>query len=166
MQCFARLFPKDRSPVDRSPLFLVPTLQRQLILGPLANKEYSVRLRRGQLCPIHRSASCCGREAFPKERRQRQLGIRRIDDPQHPRGYRELRSNGEMRKLLDRKIVAQNGICGICKEKSTDYGDIVPYADLQNMPTNLYFCGDLSAGRDLDVGIIRTATNERNSFRT
>jgi hypothetical protein len=31
-----------------------------------------------------------------------------------------------MRKLLDRKIVAQNGICGICKEKFTDYSDVVP----------------------------------------
>jgi hypothetical protein len=41
------------------------------------------------------------------------MGVRRIDDPQHHRGYRELRSNGEMRKLLDRKIVAQNGKCGI-----------------------------------------------------
>jgi hypothetical protein len=54
------------------------------------------------------------------------MGVRRIEDPQHPRGYRELRSNGEIRKLLDRKIAAQNGICGICKEKFTDYSDVVP----------------------------------------
>jgi len=85
-----------------------------------------VRLRRNQFCPIHRSLSCCGREAIPKKSRRRQLGVRRINDPQHPRGYRELRSNGEIRKLLDRKIVTQNGICGICKEKFTDYGDVVP----------------------------------------
>jgi hypothetical protein len=97
-----------------------------------------VRLRRKQLCPIHRSLFCCGRGAIPKERRQHQMGVRRIDDPQHPRGYRELRSSGEMRKLLDRKIVAQNGICGICKEKLTDYSDVVPYADVgigNGMPT-------------------------------
>jgi hypothetical protein len=31
-----------------------------------------------------------------------------------------------MRKLLNRKITAQNGICGICKEKFTDYSDVVP----------------------------------------
>jgi hypothetical protein len=42
------------------------------------------------------------------------MGVRRIEDPHHPRGYRELRSNGEMRKLLNRKIVAQNGICTLC----------------------------------------------------
>jgi len=37
-------------------------------------------------------------------------GRSRIEDPHHPRGYRELRSNGEMRKLLNRKITAQDGI--------------------------------------------------------
>jgi len=85
-----------------------------------------MRLRRNQLCPIHRSVSCCGREAISKVRRARQLGVRRIDDPHHPRGYREIRSNSEMRKLLDKKIVAQNGDCAICSKKFTDYGDIVP----------------------------------------
>jgi hypothetical protein len=105
-----------------SPFVLSTTLAVDL----LANQEDSVRLRRHQFCPIHRSLYCCGRGEIPKERRQRQLGVRRIDDPQHPRGYRELRSNGEMRKLVDRKIVAQNGICGICKEKFTNYSDVVP----------------------------------------
>jgi 5-methylcytosine-specific restriction endonuclease McrA len=46
--------------------------------------------------------------------------------PHHPRGYREIRSNAEMRKLLDRKIVAQNGECTICKVKFTEYTDVVP----------------------------------------
>ena len=85
-----------------------------------------MRLRRNQLCPIHRSRSCCGREAISKIRRAQQLGVRRIDDPQNPRGYREIRSNAEMRKLMDRKIAAQNGICALGKERFTDYGDIVP----------------------------------------
>ena len=85
-----------------------------------------MKLRRNQVCPIHRSLFCCGREVIPRERRPRQLGIRRIEDLHHPRGYWELRSNGEMRKLLDQKIVAQNGRCGICEEKIGDYRDIVP----------------------------------------
>jgi len=85
-----------------------------------------MRLRRNQLCPIHRSVSCCGREAISKIRQARQLGVRRIDDPHHPRGYREIRSNAEMRKLMDRKIAAQNGICALCKERFTNYSDIVP----------------------------------------
>jgi hypothetical protein len=35
--------------------------------------------------------------------------VQRIEDPHHPRGYRELRSLAEMRKLLNRKIVEQSG---------------------------------------------------------
>jgi hypothetical protein len=31
-----------------------------------------------------------------------------------------------MRKLLNRKIVQQGGICAICHEDFTDYNDIVP----------------------------------------
>jgi hypothetical protein len=88
-----------------------------------------MRLRRNQICPIHRSRSCCGREVVRQERRGRQVGVRRIDDSQHPRGYRELRSNGEIRKLLDRKIVMQNGRCGICEEKFTALPDLLYQRD-------------------------------------
>jgi hypothetical protein len=38
----------------------------------------------------------------------RQIGVQRIEDPHHPRDFRELRSDAEMRKLLNRKILAQN----------------------------------------------------------
>jgi hypothetical protein len=37
-----------------------------------------------------------------------------------------LRPNAELRKRLDCKIVSQNGICGICKERFSEYGDLVP----------------------------------------
>ncbi len=66
-----------------------------------------MKLRRNEYCPIHRSLFCCGREPAPKARKTRQLGLQRIEDPHHPRGYRELRSNAELRKLLNRKIVEQ-----------------------------------------------------------
>jgi len=72
-----------------------------------------MRLRRNEFCPIHKSVSCCGREILPKPRLIR-LGVQRVEDPHHPRGYRELRSPGEMRKLLNRKIVEQNGISCVC----------------------------------------------------
>jgi len=85
-----------------------------------------MRLRRNQLCPIHRSLFCCGRKTITKTKRARRMGIRRIDDPHHQRGYREIRSNAEKRKLLDKKIIAQNGECAICKVRFTDYSDIVP----------------------------------------
>ena len=67
-----------------------------------------MKLRRNQYCPIHRSLSCCGREPVQKGTRIRRLGVQRIEDPHHSRGYRELRSKAEMRKLLNRKIVEQN----------------------------------------------------------
>jgi hypothetical protein len=84
-----------------------------------------MRLRPNEVCPIHRSISCCGREPAPKVTLVR-IGVQRIEDPYHPRGYRELRSPAEMKKLLKRKIVEQHGICAICEEPFTDYNDVVP----------------------------------------
>lgn len=75
-----------------------------------------MRLRRNEYCPIHKSISCCGREPMPKPRTIR-LGVQRIEDPHHPRGYRELRPPAEMRKLLNRKIVQQDRKCAICHEE-------------------------------------------------
>jgi hypothetical protein len=54
------------------------------------------------------------------------LGVQRVEDPHHERGYRELRSRAEMRKLLNRKIREQAGICAICHEEFTDYNNVVP----------------------------------------
>jgi hypothetical protein len=99
-----------------------------------------MRLRRNEYCPVHRSLFCCGREAIRRESKPRiiRMGVQRIEDPHHPRGYRELRSPGEMRKLLNRKIRQQAGVCALCHEEFTDYNDIVPYADVgirDRMPT-------------------------------
>ena len=85
-----------------------------------------MRPRRNQFCPIHHSRFCCGREITPKERRSRQMSVRRIEDPHHLRGYRELRSNAEMRRLMNQKIAFQHGKCALCGEKSTDYSDVAP----------------------------------------
>ncbi len=84
-----------------------------------------MRLRSNELCPIHKSLSCCGQEFLPKPKLIR-LGVQRVEDPHHPRRYRELRSPAEMRKLLNRKIVEQGGKCAICHEEFTHYHDIVP----------------------------------------
>lgn len=84
-----------------------------------------MRLRRNELCPIHRSLSCCGRQSIVQTRAL-QPGVRRIEDPHHPRGYRELRSAAEMRKLMKRKVVEQKNQCAICDHEFTDYGDVVP----------------------------------------
>ena len=64
--------------------------------------------------------------------RSRKLGKRgnwmwqRIEDPDHPRGYRQLRSNAEMRELLNRNVVEQGRECALCHLKFTNYNDIVP----------------------------------------
>lgn len=76
-----------------------------------------MKLRCNELCPIHRSISCCGRDMLARPKLIR-LGIQHIDDPHHPQGYRDLRSPAEMRKLMKRKIVEQQGICPICNEDS------------------------------------------------
>ena len=97
-----------------------------------------MRLRRNEYCPVHRSFSCCGRELIPNKPKRIRLGVQRVEDPHHPRGYRELRSPAEMRKLLNRKIVEQDRKCAICHEEFTNYNDIVPYADIgirHGMPT-------------------------------
>jgi hypothetical protein len=67
-----------------------------------------MRLRPNEFCPIHKSLSCCGRETLPKPRLVR-FGVQRVEDPHHPRVYRELRSAAEMRKLLNRKVRQQAG---------------------------------------------------------
>jgi hypothetical protein len=61
-----------------------------------------------------------------KDRTVIRIGVRRLEDPHHPRGYRELLSPAEMRKLLNRKIAEQDRKCAICHEEFTDYNDIVP----------------------------------------
>ncbi len=85
-----------------------------------------MQLRRNQRCPIHKSKFCCGRETTHLERKQIRPGVQRIEDPHHPRGYRELRSPAELRKLMDRKIAEQNSECPLCHVAFTDYGDVVP----------------------------------------
>lgn len=84
-----------------------------------------MKLRRNEYCPIHRSRFCCGREHARKQRCLR-AGVQRIEDPQHPRGYREHRSPAEMRRLLNRKIAQQDRKCAICHQEFTDYADVVP----------------------------------------
>src|SRR5579864_4749413 len=59
-------------------------------------------------------------------RRRAWAPIQRIEDPHHPRGYRELRSPAEMKKLLKRKIAEQGKKCGICGDPFTDFKDVVP----------------------------------------
>ena len=107
------------------PLFSAPIAMTQNRCPQEQHWSTPMKLRRNEFCPIHRSLSCCGREQAHRERRLR-LGVQRIEDPHHPRGYRELRSPAEMRKLLNRKIAEQGGKCALCHDEFTEYSDIVP----------------------------------------
>jgi hypothetical protein len=78
-----------------------------------------------QECLMKLRHNCCGRELTHRAR-SLQPSVRRVEDPHHPSGYRELRSPAEMRKLLKRKVREQNGICAICHHEFIDYNDIVP----------------------------------------
>jgi hypothetical protein len=99
------------------------------------------KLQRGEFCIVHRSLFCCGREMTQKAKRRfglkerkagahwvpvpGQWGVSRMDDPHHPRGYRERRDAKAMRMLLNAKIVEQDRRCAICGELFDDYRQIV-----------------------------------------
>ena len=82
-----------------------------------------MKLTKNELCPIHRSRSCCGRQP----RASNSLaGVRRVEDPRHPRGYREYRSPAAMRRLLGQKIREQSSRCAICRRPFRRFEDAVP----------------------------------------
>lgn len=87
--------------------------------------ETIMKLTKSEYCPIHRSRSCCGRKTRNMSPKYRSC-VRRVIDQSNPRGYRELRSPAEMKRLLPRKVVESERTCGICGRPFTDFRDIVP----------------------------------------
>lgn len=81
-------------------------------------------------CPIHKRTDCCGRtsKSVQKSKKWTQIGpgVFRIEDPRHPRGYRIRRSPAAMRYLVDKKIIAQEGKCSICRTEFTDRREVGP----------------------------------------
>lgn len=89
----------------------------------------SMKLRKNEMCPIHKRRTCCGRTPTATDKKRGSIyqvapGVRRIPDSTHPRGYRELRSPAARRGMLNQKIVAQNRLCGICGEPFETYQEI------------------------------------------
>ncbi len=84
-----------------------------------------MRLSKNELCPIHRSRFCCGR-SHHHYNYSALRGVRRIEDPHHPLGYREYRSPAAMRRLLTQKIREQNSRCAICGRQFRRCEDAVP----------------------------------------
>jgi len=86
--------------------------------------EARMKLSKNELCPIHGSRTCCGRTT-PTGKRSLRMGLQRIEDPRHPRGYREHRSPAEMRRLLKKKIREQNCRCALCGREFRRFADAV-----------------------------------------
>ncbi|MCU1301933.1 MAG: endonuclease [Candidatus Sulfotelmatobacter sp.] len=87
-------------------------------------------LRKGEMCPVHRSFYCCGR-VEPKERKRpqpfpSQPGVRRIADKFHPRGYREICSPAECRRRKHQLMATGDLKCFYCKKdlRAGEYADI------------------------------------------
>jgi hypothetical protein len=87
-------------------------------------------LRKGEMCPLHKSFYCCGRSK-PRERDTRKrtylgAGIRRIEDEHHPKGYRELCSPSELRRRKHALMSRGGWFCLYCYKdlRTLEYGQI------------------------------------------
>ena len=87
------------------------------------------RLRRRDFCPLHKSyfCECHGprKEKHP-QKKHRELAVERIIDPHHPRGYREVCSEAELRRRKNLLILQADGepICHLCCEGFSRYSEI------------------------------------------
>lgn len=86
-------------------------------------------LKKNERCPIHGGYFCCGREKkSPLQQRKGHTrigpGVTRVEDANHPKGYRILRSPAAMRELLMLKVGEQNKLCAICHEEMDDMRNV------------------------------------------
>ena len=86
-------------------------------------------LRKGEMCPLHRSFFCCGRvQVMPRSKKRvySGAGVRRIEDEFHPRGYRELCSAAELRRRKHRLMSEKELICFYCHGdlRKAEYSEI------------------------------------------
>lgn len=87
------------------------------------------RLRRGEMCHLHHSYFCCGRQQpfarknFPVRKLQTP-GVRIVEDVHHPRGYREICSLPEKRHRKMKLLASGLRECFYCHEELTDFRDI------------------------------------------
>jgi hypothetical protein len=87
-------------------------------------------LRKGEMCPLHKSFACCGRnQPTPKVSKKRvysSAGVRRIEDEFHPRGYREICSNAELRRRKHELMAKGLLVCFYCNRdlRELEYDEI------------------------------------------
>ena len=83
------------------------------------------RLRSGEVCPIHRNTTCCGRTDFRKAQASKKRGLFVLVRPgvyRAPDG-REKCSPGELRRRKN-QLLNTNPVCAACDRKFTDYSEV------------------------------------------
>jgi hypothetical protein len=90
----------------------------------------STLLRKGEMCPLHKSFYCCGR-VRPEEKKRNQPfpsrnGVRHVEDTFHPRGYREICSASELRRRKHALMSRGELKCFYCHGdlRKEEYADI------------------------------------------
>lgn len=81
------------------------------------------RLKPGERCPLHHNAFCACHRMNGQPITKASGPVRRVEDPHHPRGYREICSPSELRRRKHR-LLAEGRKCWLCKEKFETYGEI------------------------------------------
>jgi hypothetical protein len=82
-----------------------------------------MRLRANERCPIHGRYDCCGRQSRFSVRSGLPKPVQKIDDPHHPRGYREICSRAELRRRKH-VLLSKDPTCWLCGEKFDDYSEV------------------------------------------
>ncbi len=82
-----------------------------------------MKLKSTEVCPIHRSKFCCGRD-FRKISRQGKWirigpGVKR-----HVETGLTRRSPAAMRQLVAKKVLEQDGLCAICEQRFDDFREV------------------------------------------
>ena len=88
----------------------------------------SQKLKPGQYCPLHKSFYCCNRKPVPRpapKRREFLRGVTIIEDPHHPRGFRERCSPVELNRRKDKMLKNGQTTCFYCQKEFELYSDIV-----------------------------------------
>jgi hypothetical protein len=89
-------------------------------------------LRKNEMCPLHKSFYCCGRERKGSQRPPYKkhnflsAGVRKIDDEHHPRGYRLICSKAELRKRKHMLMASGDLTCFYCHKdlRTCEYEEI------------------------------------------
>jgi hypothetical protein len=82
------------------------------------------RLRHSERCPLHKSYACVCKGEGPKRPPTKPKfvhGVRRVDDPFHPRGYREICSPAEL-KRRKHILMLSDPVCIYCGKNFLEDG--------------------------------------------